>query len=103
MRSRRRLLIAIAAGALVVPRWTWAQQPERRYRIGWLGTSPDSFKELQALAFVQRLGELGLVEGGSLSIERREGGNRLERMPAMAAELVAALARWVPDESGRLR
>jgi len=43
--------------------------------------------EPQNLAFVQHLGELGLVEGRNLSIERRHGDNRLERLPALAAEL----------------
>jgi len=84
--SRRKLLIAIGAGAFGVPRWAWAQPAERSYRLGWLSVS-DSYKEPYGLAFVQRLGELGLVEGRNLSIERRHGDNKLERLPALAAEL----------------
>jgi putative tryptophan/tyrosine transport system substrate-binding protein len=39
------------------------------------------------VAFVQRLSELGLTEGRNLLIERRHADNKLERLPAMAAEL----------------
>ena len=83
---RRQLLIATCIGALAVPRWAWAQAAEHGYRLGWLGNS-DGFKEPYALAFVQRLGELGFVEGRNLSIERRHADTKLERLPALAAEL----------------
>ena len=65
MVARRKLLIAIGVGALAVARWAGAQPAGRSYRVGWLAVS-DSFKEPYSLAFVQRLGELGLVEGRNL-------------------------------------
>lgn len=82
--TRRRVLIA--AGALAAPNLAFSQPAERRYRLGWLSSS-DLSKEPHYIAFVQRLRELGLAEGRNLVIERRNGGNRLERLPAMAAEL----------------
>ena len=86
MISRRRLLVAPGAVALAVSRWARAQSVGGSYRVGWISTS-DSFKEPYSLAFVQRLAELGFVEGRNLAIERRHGDNKLERMPALAADL----------------
>ena len=86
MISRRKLLIAIGGSALAVPHWAGAQTAGRGYRLGWLSNS-DVFKEPYSMAFVQRLGELDFVEGRNLTIERRHGDNRLERLPALAAEL----------------
>jgi putative tryptophan/tyrosine transport system substrate-binding protein len=82
--TRRRALLA--GGALAASNLTLAQSAGRRYRLGWLSSS-NLWKEPHYIAFVQRLGELGLVEGRNLAIDRRDGGNRLERLPAMAAEL----------------
>jgi putative ABC transport system substrate-binding protein len=86
MNTRRQLLLAMG-GACAAARWAWAQAPGRSYRIGWIGLSEVAFKQPQALAFVQRLAELGFVEGRNLSIERRHGDDRLERMPAASAAL----------------
>ena len=87
MITRRKLLLTIGVGALAVPRWAWTQSAGQNYRLGWVGVNSDSFKQPQALAFVQRLAELGFVEGRNLTIERRHGEDKLERMPALSAEL----------------
>jgi putative ABC transport system substrate-binding protein len=86
MKSRRELLLAMGAAALAAPRWAWSQSAGRSYRIGWINVS-SSFDEPYSLAFVQRLAELGFVEGRNLVIERRGGENKLEKLPALAAEL----------------
>jgi putative ABC transport system substrate-binding protein len=57
------------------------------YRVGWISATPEGFAEPYAQAFVRRLGELGLVEGRNLTIERRHGGNSIEKLPVAAAEL----------------
>jgi putative ABC transport system substrate-binding protein len=85
--ARRKLLLTIGASALAGPRRAWTQPAERTYRLGWIGVSDDAFKQPQALAFVQRLAELAFVEGRNLSIERRHGDDRLERLPSAAAAL----------------
>ena len=82
---RRQFLIATCAGALAVPRWTWAQPAERTYRIGWISPFND-IVEPYAQAFVQRLRELGFVQGRNLVIEHRHDG-RPERLPELAAEV----------------
>ena len=68
----RRAFIALAAG-LAVPRWARGQAARRVYRVGWLGAIYGS-KESKAVAFVQRLRELGLADAGG----------RLERLPSFA-------------------
>lgn len=86
MKSRRKLLLAGTAGMLA-PRLLLAQAPNQRHRLGILASSAAVFKDAHWVAFFQRLGELGLIEGRNLTIERRQPDNHLERLPALAAEL----------------
>lgn len=86
--SRRRFATALALAA-IAPRLARAQAG-RQYRIGWIGTSAATHKEPYALAFVQRLGELGFVEGRNLVIERHHASNRVENFPAVAAMMSKA-------------
>ena len=86
MLSRRKLLLAMGAGALSAPYGAWAQQSGKTYRIGWLSSS-NNYNEPYLQAFTQRLAELGFVEGRNLIIERRHADNKLERLPDVAAEL----------------
>ena len=86
MTSRRKALLSLGAAALA-PRWAIAQVSERTYRIGWLASNADSFQQPYAQAFVQRLAELGFVEGRNLVIERRHGDNQIARFGAAASEL----------------
>ena len=88
----RRAALAAALGLLALPRLASAQQAERVWRIGWLLTV-DGFKEPYSQAFVQRLHELGFVDGRNLKIEHRHADGKLGRMPAIAGEL----ARLKPD------
>jgi putative ABC transport system substrate-binding protein len=56
-------------------------------RIGILGgTSPEVSPVLRA--FLERLRELGYVEGRNVVIEGRYYGDRIDRLPELAAELV---------------
>ena len=86
MVSRRKWLVAMGAGALLAPHASWAQQAGKTYRIGWLSSS-NNYNESYLQAFTQRLAELGFVEARNLTIERRHADNKLERLPAVAAEL----------------
>src|SRR5689334_703986 len=54
-------------------------------RIGFLSSGTT---ELLLEDFRQGLGELGYVEGESISIEERYAEGRAERLPTLAAELV---------------
>lgn len=85
--SRRAAIFAFTALA-AMPRCAFAQPATRTYRLGWLA-SVDSFNEPYAHAFVQRLAELGFVEGKNLSFERRHASGHTERVPSLAKELAA--------------
>ena len=84
--SRRSLLGLVAL--LATSRWAHAQGAGGLFRVGWLASTENSLREPYSLAFVARLRELGFVEGGNLSIIRRHGDGRIERLPERAAELV---------------
>src|SRR5437868_14444231 len=84
MSTRRKVLILL--GGIASSGSAWALQAERTYRIGWLSSSA-SRSESYNVAFVQRLAELGFVEGRNLLIEYRSADGKLEKLPALAAEL----------------
>jgi putative ABC transport system substrate-binding protein len=85
--KRREFLTLVTGAVIASPSWGSAQEAGRSYRVGWLGSTPASFTEPYSLAFVQRLGQLGFIEGSNLSIERRQPDSDLERLPALAIEL----------------
>jgi hypothetical protein len=64
----------------------WAQQPKNIPRIGYLSPSISTNRSLFE-AFQQGLRELGYVEGKNIVIERRANEGKLNRNPALAAEL----------------
>jgi putative ABC transport system substrate-binding protein len=65
-----------------------AQQPTKVLRIGFLIASNPSAASARIDAFRQRLRELGYVEGENFVIEFRYAEGKLDRVPALAAELV---------------
>src|SRR3954454_15827886 len=85
MNKRRRLLVALGAGALGAPFGSFAQQ--KIYRIGVLSATLKSSPITQA--FVQELRRLGYTEGQNLSIASSIADGNLRRLPAFAAQLVA--------------
>lgn len=88
MRNRRRLLLALGAGALAAPFRSIAQQRGKAWRVGVLlgGTVASSRALLDA--FVRDLNELGYVEGKNVIIETRWAEGKIDRFPALAAELL---------------
>jgi len=65
-----------------------AQQPTKIPRIGYLGAATLSAIPERVEAFRQGLRELGYVEGKNIVIEYRYAEGKLDRLPALAAELV---------------
>src|SRR6266508_588907 len=65
-----------------------AQQPTKVPRIGFLSSSSPSTNAARTEAFRQGLRELGYVEGKNIVIEYRSAEGKLDRLPALAAELV---------------
>ena len=84
---RRGFLASVVAFASV-PNALSAQQSPRRARIGWLTAQQESSLTPYLAAVRASLADLGYVEGRNLTIEYRFGNDDLERVPALAAELV---------------
>src|ERR1700693_2338737 len=81
---------ALAAGAFASPQISFAQQELRKApRIGFLTRATDASVATQIAAFRQGLRDLGCVEGKNMRIEYRDAGGQADRLPALAAELVA--------------
>jgi putative ABC transport system substrate-binding protein len=65
-----------------------AQQPTKIPRIGYLGGVSLSANTARHEAFRQGLRELHYVEGKNIVIDWRSADGKLERLPALAAEMV---------------
>jgi putative ABC transport system substrate-binding protein len=94
---RRRTLLLFLGGAAVWPLAVGAQQPPKVYRVGFLttGFGPAPGHE----AFDAALANLGFQQGRNLVIERRYAGGDLNRLPALAADLVRANVEVIVTES----
>jgi putative ABC transport system substrate-binding protein len=84
------LLLTLALGLCVAPRPTEAQPVATMRRIGILSSSSPPTTGLSPLhqAFLHGLRTLGYVEGPHLATEWRFAEHHLDRLPALAAELV---------------
>jgi putative tryptophan/tyrosine transport system substrate-binding protein len=85
---KRRDFITLLGGAAAWPFAAEAQQAERLPRIGFLGPSTYSAVGPLVAAFVQRLRDLGWVEGRSVVIEYYWAEGHDERISEIAYELV---------------
>jgi putative tryptophan/tyrosine transport system substrate-binding protein len=65
-----------------------AQQPKKVPRIGFLSAASPSTISARIDAFRQGLRELGYLEGKNIFIEWRFAEGKLDRLPALATELV---------------
>jgi putative ABC transport system substrate-binding protein len=86
--DRRTFLAGTGAVLLVAPLAAEAQQAAKVARIGYLSTNLAANPHLPE-AFRQGLRDLGYVEGRNVVIEYRDAEGKPERLPALAAELVA--------------
>ncbi len=86
----RRTWLVGSLGLLTAPIVARAQPPAKVFRIGLLGSSTPTSPEAAHVwgGFFQGLSELGYVEGQNIVIEGRYYGDRVEQLPALAAELV---------------
>src|SRR5262245_63149405 len=101
--SRCAIVENLSAASLVIPARVWlgriggaaawpiaarAQQSTKVPTIGFLGATTPSADGQRFAAFVQRLRELGWIEGRNVAIEVRWAQGLNERLVEIAAELV---------------
>src|SRR5882672_4811839 len=87
-RVQRRDFLIAAGALLAAPLAAEAQQAAKIARIGHLSPNLAASPHLRD-AFLQGLRDLGYVEGRNFVIEYRDAEGKVERLPALAAELVA--------------
>jgi putative ABC transport system substrate-binding protein len=86
---RRREFIALVGSVTTGwPLMARAQQAPKLPTIGFLGSSTSSAMTAWIAAFVQRLHELGWIEGRTVAIEYRWGEGRDERYAQIADEFI---------------
>src|SRR5262249_12996136 len=85
---RRRAFVTLLGGAAAWPLAARAQQAGKLPTIGYLGVTTPAVSAQRLAAFVQRLRELGWIDGRNIAIEFRwaEGSN--ERTAEVVAEVV---------------
>jgi putative ABC transport system substrate-binding protein len=82
-------LVTLAFGLAWTPFIAEAQQPAQKvYRLGVLSAASASRVDTRLEAFLHDLHALGYVEGTNLRMECRYAEGQLERLPALAADLV---------------
>jgi len=85
---RRREFITLLGGTAVWPVVARAQQPGKLPTIGYVGGGGPTSQRTWVAAFVQRLRELGWIEGRTVAIKVRWAEGRDERLAEIAAEFV---------------
>src|SRR5215469_17678321 len=85
---KRREFITLLGGAAAWPLAARAQQSGKQPTIGFLGSTTPLVESQRVAAFVQRLRQLGWIEGHNLTIEYRWAEGRNERFAEMAPEFV---------------
>jgi putative tryptophan/tyrosine transport system substrate-binding protein len=86
--QRRQFIMLIGGAAAAWPLAARAQQGAKPTTIGLLGSGTPATQSQWTAAFVQRMSELGWIEGRNLTIEYRWAGGHIERLADLANELV---------------
>jgi putative tryptophan/tyrosine transport system substrate-binding protein len=84
--KRREFITLFGRAAVAWPLAVRAQHVARKPIIGLLGSTTPSVENQRIAGFVQRLGELGWLEGRNIVIEYRWAAGRNERYSEIAAE-----------------
>ena len=86
---RREFITLLGASAMAWPPAARAQQPAGKLpTIGFLGAGAPSTWKPWVAAFVQRLRELGWVDGRTIAVEYRWAEGRSERLEEIMADFV---------------
>jgi putative tryptophan/tyrosine transport system substrate-binding protein len=84
---RREFITLLGGAAAAMPIVARAQQPKPP-TIGYFGATAAAAEKSRTDAFVQRLSELGWIDGHTVAIEYRWGESRTERFSEISSDLV---------------
>src|SRR5262249_49080946 len=87
MMERRAFIGALAGGLLAKPLAVGAQQAGKVHRVGYLASGSAVSVPHFFNAFKEGLRETGWIEGQNVTIESRYAEGKLDRFPALSAEL----------------
>ena len=90
MNSRRLLLLALGASLSGHAVWLQAQKPSASLRrVGVLAPSTRAKEEVTLKPFFDQMRQLGWIEGQTIAYDRAYADDQQQRLPALAAEMVA--------------
>jgi putative tryptophan/tyrosine transport system substrate-binding protein len=84
----RAVVVLLVCLALTSASLAQAQQQVKVSKIGVLGPGTTSVLASSRAVFPKALRELGYIEGKNIAIEYRYAANKIDRLPALADELV---------------
>jgi putative ABC transport system substrate-binding protein len=87
--ERRTFMGLVSGGLLAAPLTAWAQPVKKPWRIGYLSGGSSPVMAPYVAAFREGLRNRGLIEGENIVVEYRWADGNNEKLPALAAELVA--------------
>lgn len=98
---KRRTWLISSLGVLIAPLGAVEQSAAKVFRIGILRSASPTSPEGGPLwdAFFQELRQLGHIQGQNIAIESRSYGDSIERLAALADELVRLPTFGDPDHS----
>jgi len=88
MSTRILVLLCLLITVLLLTGFAEAQQAKKIPRIGYLDAPTRDARSARIEVFRQGLRELGYVEGKNIVIEHRYAEGKLDRLPALVAELI---------------
>jgi putative tryptophan/tyrosine transport system substrate-binding protein len=97
MKKDRRQALQVGLGFLLTTVFAHAQAPKRPL-MGFLSVNSRAAMSARANAFLRGLRELGYEEGRTIFIEYRFADAKPERLPVLAAELVAMKVQVIVTE-----
>jgi len=99
--DRRTFIGSLAGGLAAAPYFARAQQPAIP-AVGLLRSSPSAPFASIVEALRQGLKETGFAEGQNVTIEQRWADNQLDRLPVLAADLVARRVAVIVSNGGEV-
>ena len=100
--KRRDFITVLGGAAAASSLWPFAVRAQKPSVpvIGWLSTATAETQAVRVAAFRQGLGEMGYAEGQNVAFEFRWAEEKRDRLPQLAADLVAAQAAVIIASDG---